>query len=485
MLPVTNTETNTIHARIVVAGASGFVGMDLLRRLSSKFQVIALTRSPQAPSALPDHFNAGVYWLQCNLFSLRQTEAALVHARYAFYLVHSMSPGARLTQGNHEDLDLLIADNFSRAAAGAGVHRIVYLGGIQPTGTWLSGHLRGRLEVEQVLRSRSANTVALRAGLILGPGGSSSMILVRLVKRLPVLVCPSWTRKMSSPISLRDVSDSLLETINEETVQPGSYDLAGPEQISYRKLMERAASEMNVRRIFIPFLGIPPGFSRLWVSTITGASSELVAPLIQSLVVDMLPGKTAPVFNKVTAKDALMTALHQAEMPRVPIEIAHQSIAPVARPDVENSVVSIQRIPLPEGWTAYSVAQDYALWLPRMLAPFIRLDLTSDGQQLRFFLRGVRSPILELEFMVDRSDKERALFFVRGGLLRKKNSNPLSRLEFRVVPKMQVVLAAVLDFSPALPWYIYLLTQAQAHRFVMWRFAARLKKASLKRQVQR
>lgn len=290
---------------------------------------------------------------------------------------------------------------------------------------------------------------------------------------------------MSSPISLRDVSDSLLETINEETVQPGSYDLAGPEQISYRKLMERAASEMNVRRIFIPFLGIPPGFSRLWVSTITGASSELVAPLIQSLVVDMLPGKTAPVFNKVTAKDALMTALHQAEMPRVPIEIAHQSIAPVARPDVENSVVSIQRIPLPEGWTAYSVAQDYALWLPRMLAPFIRLDLTSDGQQLRFFLRGVRSPILELEFMVDRSDKERALFFVRGGLLRKKNSNPLSRLEFRVVPKMQVVLAAVLDFSPALPWYIYLLTQAQAHRFVMWRFAARLKKASLKRQVQR
>lgn len=482
---MTNKDTDSVHPRIVVAGASGFVGMDLLRKLSSRFQVIALTRSPQAPSSLPEHFSAGVYWMQCNLFSLRQTEAALAHARYAFYLVHSMSPGSRLTQGNHEDLDLLIADNFSRAAAGAGVHRIVYLGGIQPTGTWLSGHLRGRLEVEQVLRSRSANTVALRAGLILGPGGSSSMILVRLVRRLPVLVCPTWTRKMSSPISLRDVSDSLFEAINDESVQPGSYDLAGPEQISYRKLMERAASEMNVRRFFIPFLGIPPGFSRLWVSTITGASSELVAPLIQSLVVDMLPGKTAPVFDKVTAKDALMTALHQAEMPRVPIEIAHQSVAPVAKPEIENSVVSIQRMPLPDGWTAYSVAQEYALWLPRMLTPFIRLELSADCQQVRFFLRGLRSPILELEFIVDRSDEERALFFVRGGLLRKKNSNPMSRLEFRVVPKMRVVLAAVLDFSPSLPWYLYLLTQAQAHRFVMWRFTSRLKKVALNQHVQR
>ncbi|MFZ9520242.1 MAG: NAD(P)H-binding protein [Silvanigrellaceae bacterium] len=473
---MTGKESNTNHARIVIAGASGFIGMDLLRKLSSKFQVIALTRSPQAPSTLPDHFNPGVYWLQCNLFSLRQTETAVAHAKYAFYLVHSMSPGARLTQGKHEDLDVIIADNFSRAAASAGIHRIVYLGGIQPPGTWLSDHLRGRLEVERVLQSRSTNNVALRAGLILGPGGSSSMILIKLVKRLPVLVCPSWTRKMSSPVSLRDVSEALIEALNDESTPPGSYDLAGPENISYRKLMQRVASELNVRRFFVPFLGIPPGFSRLWVSTITGASRELVAPLIQSLVVDLLPGKTAPVFSSVKAKDPLMTALHHAELPRVPIEIAHQSVAPVARPATENSVVSIQRMPLPEGWSAPSVAQDYAFWLPRMLTPLIRLETSSDGHQVRFFVRGVAAPILELEFMTDRSDEDRALFFVRGGLLRKQNSNPMSRLEFRVIPQMRIVLAAVLDFTPSLPWYFYRLTQAQAHRFIMWRFAARLKK---------
>ena len=478
---MTSNVTNKRKTRIVIAGASGFVGMELLRRMSADFQVIALTRSTNAPSSLPDHFDAGVYWLQCNLFSLRQTEAALAQARYAYYLVHSMSPGARLTQGHHEDLDLLIADNFSRAAAGAGVHRIVYLGGIQPTGSWLSAHLRGRLEVERVLQSRSMNTVALRAGLILGPGGSSSMILLKLVKRLPILVCPSWTRKMSSPISLRDAADALVEAINDEAVEPGSYDLAGPEFISYRKLMEKVASELNVRRVFVPFIGIPPGFSRLWVSAVTGSSRELVAPLIQSLLVDMLPGKTAPLFQRVKAKDALVTALHQAEMPRVQIERAVPSVAPAAKTEIENSVVSIQRMPLPGNWTAASVAQEYTFWLPRMMAPFIRLEILQGGQQVSFFLRGFRSPILELEFIGDRSDEERALFFVRGGLLRKKDSNPMSRLEFRVVPKMRIVLAAVLDFIPSLPWFLYLITQAQAHRYVMWRFTARLKKLSLKR----
>jgi uncharacterized protein YbjT (DUF2867 family) len=466
-------ESNPV-LRIAIAGASGFVGTDLARRLSHTHQIIALTRSTQAASAPPPHRNPGIYWVSCNLFSLRETEAALAGSDAAFFLVHSMMPSARLTQGEYYDLDLMIADNFSRAAATAGIKRIIYLGGIQPHQGFVSRHLHSRLEVENVLRSRAAECVALRAGLILGPGGSSSLILMRLIKRLPVMLCPPWTGKISSPISLRDTVDALSDSLDSEKVAPGAYDLEGPENISYLQLMRRSADEMSLRRLFIKIPVLSVRLSRLWVSLITGQSRELVAPLIQSLLVDMLPGRTAPVFRLGRTPIPLIQALYQAEMPKVHLEISGQSAHTSLMPMNADTVVSVQRLPLPERWDALDVAKEYAQWLPRILRPFIRLELSSDGTHLRFKWLGLRTPLLELEFIESRSDERRALFLVVGGLLRAVNSRPLSRLEFRVFPQERLVLAAVLDFSPALPWLIYLASQAQAHRLIMFLFSKHL-----------
>ncbi|MEN9530339.1 MAG: hypothetical protein RI932_2212 [Pseudomonadota bacterium] len=473
-------ESSSPVLRIAIAGASGFVGTDLARRLSHTHQIIALTRSTQASDTLPQHRNPGVYWVCCNLFSLRETENALAGSDIAFFLVHSMMPSARLTQGDYDDLDLMIADNFSRAAATAEIRRIIYLGGIQPENGYVSRHLRSRLEVEEVLRSRAPECVALRAGLILGPGGSSSLILVRLIQRLPVMLCPPWTSKKSSPIALRDTVNALVDCLNSEKVSPGAFDLQGPEQVSYLQLMRRSADEMNLRRFFIKIPMFSVGLSRLWVSLITRQSRELVAPLIQSLLVDMVPGRSAPVFPLERTPLPLIQALHQAEMPKVRLEISGQTMIPnIASPSAD-TVVSIQRLPLPSGWDALDVAKEYTQWLPRIMRPFIRLDLSSDGTRLRFKLIGLRAPLLELEFIESRSDARRALFLVVGGLLRAVNSRPLSRLEFRVFPEQRLVLAAVLDFSPALPWLIYLVSQAQAHQLIMLLFSKHLGRLSRK-----
>lgn len=121
---------------VAVAGASGFVGRSLLPVLAADFKVIALRRSPAAE--LP-----GVRWRQCDLFSMLQTERALEGADYAVYLVHSMLP-ARLTQARFEDMDFILADNFARSAARAGVKQILYLGALFRTtlscrATWPAG----------------------------------------------------------------------------------------------------------------------------------------------------------------------------------------------------------------------------------------------------------------------------------------------------------------------------------------------------------
>lgn len=463
--------------RVVVAGASGFVGMDLIRKLSSTCQVIALTRSEYAAEQLPEQKTIGVYWYRCNLFSLKQTEAALQGADVAYFLVHSMMPSARLTQGTYKDLDLFIADNFSRACVLNNVSRTIYLGGILPVDGYISEHLQSRYEVESALRSRTTNLVALRAGLVLGPGGSSSQILVKLVKRLPVMICPPWTSKLSSPISLKDTVDALIASLNQLKVSSGSYDLGGPELVSYRSLMARSADEMCLRRWFIGIPVFSTRLSRLWVSMISGQSKELVAPLIQSLLVDMRPGLSAPLFPQTPEKISLLAALHQAELPRLALEISGSPNVQKKAQKRLSSVISIQRLPRPSGWSALDILQQYLKWLPAILRPVIKVH-SNDNGTFSLYLRGLKQPLLVLQLVPKRSDSERALLFIVGGLLNKQQQGQQGRLEFRVLNSQNITLSAVIDFTPSLPWPVYVFTQAIVHGIIMKLFGLHLKKKS-------
>ena len=131
-----------------------------------------------------------------------------------------MNASTRLNQGSFEDTDLLLADNFSRAANINHVKQIIYLGGLLPDEPEekLSRHLRSRLEVEQTLGSRKAKLTALRASIIVGPGGSSFDMIKNLVDRLPVMMCPKWTESETQPISLRDTLDIMDTCIGNPNV---------------------------------------------------------------------------------------------------------------------------------------------------------------------------------------------------------------------------------------------------------------------------
>jgi nucleoside-diphosphate-sugar epimerase len=183
--------------KVAIAGASGFVGKKLLERLGRDpgIEVLPLARSLR-PS--------------CDLFSLLEVEEALKGQEQGIYLVHSMLPSSQLSQGNFADYDLILADNFARAAAKAGLKRIIYLGGIIPKNLeaapeHLSLHLKSRLEVEEIFRSYKIPVLSLRAGMVMGGEGSSFQMLLRLVDRLPLMVCPAWTQSKSEPIHVDDV----------------------------------------------------------------------------------------------------------------------------------------------------------------------------------------------------------------------------------------------------------------------------------------
>lgn len=455
---------------LVIAGATGFVGHAVAQRLATRaesLELVGLTRGRKAIGG----------WdrlVSCDLFSLKDVENALHGARFALYLVHSMLPSARLVQGRFSDLDLICADNFGRAAAKAGVEQIVYLGGLIPElpADELSDHLSSRLEVEAALGAHGVPVTTLRAGMVIGPGGSSFEILTRLVKRLPAMVLPRWSERRCQAIDLETVAALLDYTIGRTETYGQTYDIGGPDALRYREMIQVVGEELGTpRRTF----GVPvltPSLSRLWVSLVTGAPRALVAPLIESLKHDMvcrdrrlqdaanLPG--LPFRDAVAAS----LAVEKTTASEKPAAYRRAPPAPIM------GVRSVQRIALPAGRDAEWAAHEYMRWLPRGVSPLLRVDVDNDRTCTFFLGKKSKRPLLVLTFASERSASDRQLFYVTGGRLAQKTER--GRLEFRVTPDGEHLLTAIHDFVPRLPWWLYRISQAIVHRWVMGRFGKHL-----------
>ena len=457
---------------IVIAGASGFVGRALGRALHAAggARVVGLSRSPHSPG---DGFDE---WRAADLFSLRDAERALEGAAVAVYLVHSMMPSAALSQGRFEDLDLICADNFARAAQKAGVSRILYLGGLVPDGSLeLSAHLASRLEVERALGGYGVPVTTLRAGLVVGPGGSSFDMLLKLVERLPAMICPSWTATRTQPIALVDVVALLAYAVEHPATAGKIYDVGGPEVMTYREMMRTTAEVLGVTRRFVTVPLFTPQLSTLWVTLVTGASRELVAPLVESLRHEMvarertlqeeagLPGM--PFREALAVAIAERTPGGAARAPRPPADL-------VAGP---RRVRSVQRLPLPPGRDATWVSEEYLRWLARAFRPLLHVELSPGAERARICFRGLS--LLELTHSRERSAPDRPLLYITGGALSRDDGR--GRLELREVRGAGVLLAAIHDFIPRLPWFLYRRTQAIVHLAVMWRFGVHLARAGV------
>ena len=123
--------------KIVLAGATGFIGRWIIKEFQDDYHIIALSRKKVVTNP-----NNKILWRTVDLYSMSSTEKALEGADIAIYLVHSMQPSTRLNQGKFEDTDLLLADNFSRAAQKNKLKQVIYLGGILPKDKYrISNHL--------------------------------------------------------------------------------------------------------------------------------------------------------------------------------------------------------------------------------------------------------------------------------------------------------------------------------------------------------
>jgi uncharacterized protein YbjT (DUF2867 family) len=256
--------------KVVVFGATGVVGRALLPVLAEEHEVVAVSRRERPP----EH---GVTWAVADVLDGSAVRRALEGAEVAYYLVHSLG-----TQ-DFEERDLRAATTFAQEAEAAGVKQLVYLGGLGEEGDELSPHLRSRVETGRALSSGAVPLTTLRAAVVIGKGSAAFETVIALVDRLPVMIAPRWVSTPTQPVAIDDAVRYLAGVAGREEALGETYDLGGPEVMTYREMIERVASLRGKRRTIVEVPVLTPFLSSLWLHLITPVGASVARPLVEGL----------------------------------------------------------------------------------------------------------------------------------------------------------------------------------------------------------
>lgn len=289
--------------RILVTGASGFVGSLLIPELAARgHRISAFGRDPERVRLALERTggNGRIEVARGDALTADGLAQALEGVEVAYYLIHSMERTGNGTQ-SFQERERLAAENFSAAAAAAGVRRIVFLGGLLPqpdardstqrnteASVPTSRHLASREHVERVLLDAVPDSLSLRASIVVGARSRSFRLLVHLLERMPVLTLPSWQRFRTQPIDARDVT-AMLAACAMTPIGGRSLDIAGPDVLTYGEMLTSIAELMLVNRPALHLRVNLTGITARVAAAVAGEDPELVVPLMEGLQADLLP----------------------------------------------------------------------------------------------------------------------------------------------------------------------------------------------------
>ena len=254
--------------KVTVFGATGVVGRALLPLLADH-EVTAVSRSARE--------DAGARWVVADAATGDGVAKALEGANVAYYLVHSLG------SSDFEEQDRAAAETVAREAASAGVEQIVYLGGLGADDPDASAHLRSRRETGERLASAGVPVTTLRAAMIVGRGSAAFETILGLVRRLPVMITPTWVSTPTQHIALKNMARDLATVCGNQDTAGEGFDVGGPEVMTYREMMERIARLLGRTPTIVEVPVLTPYLSALWLNLVTPVNASVARPLIEGL----------------------------------------------------------------------------------------------------------------------------------------------------------------------------------------------------------
>ena len=256
--------------KVAVFGATGTIGAPLLPLLAREHEVVAISRKPHEGEA-------AIEWRQADASDATSIRRALDSVDVAYYLVHSLG------MSDFEERDLRAASTIAEEAERAGLRQLIYLGGLGENEDDLSPHLRSRIETGRRLESGAVPVTTLRAAMVIGPGSAAFETVVALVDRLPAMVCPRWVGVPTQPIALDDALAYLTGVCGLERAFGRSFDIGGPEVMTYREMIERIARLRGKHPLIVEVPLLTPRLSSYWLHLVTPVKAAVARPLIEGL----------------------------------------------------------------------------------------------------------------------------------------------------------------------------------------------------------
>lgn len=273
--------------KVLLTGANGYIGKRLLPVLLEKgCEVICCVRDAKRFSSESFSKSAAVKIFEVDFLKEVPPDPILKDLDAAYYLIHSMSENT----ANFQTLEEQAAVNFVNLLKQTTAKQIIYLGGITNENK-LSKHLASRKRVNDILRSSNVPVTSLNAGIIVGSGSSSFEIIRDLVEKLPVMIVPKWVNTSIQPIAIRNALEFLSGVLLKEETYNKSYDIGGPDVLTYKEMMLQFAEVRKLKRYIFSIPVMTPRISSYWLYFVTSTSYKLAVNLVNSMKVEVIAKK--------------------------------------------------------------------------------------------------------------------------------------------------------------------------------------------------
>lgn len=456
--------------KVLVTGTTGYVGGRLVPALlAARHEVRCVARTPAKLDAAP--WRGDVSVVEASIASL--TVDDLVGVDVAVYLVHSIGAGPTWITDEQRD-----ATHFGELCAGAGVGRIVYLGGLGDERSSLSPHLASRQAVGRFLGAGGVPVTELRAGVVIGSGSASFEMLRYLVEVLPVMVTPRWVETAAQPIAVSDVIATLCGAVEEGT--RGIFEIGGADVVSYSTLMEHYADVAGLpRRRLVKVPLLTPGLSSHWVGLVTPVPVPLARELVESLVNEVVADPTRrPPFGPTAplgVREAITRALAATEGGRIPTRFD------------DADLVAFRPSPTDPAWSGGTVRRDVQVATTNASPAAVFASITSIGGERGWYggewlwrirglidqlvggpgLRRGRPPVVGIGDPLDFWRVDEYVPDTTLGLFAEMRLPGTARLVWTITPGATTTVTQTALFRPRGLWgRLYWWSVAPFHRFV-------------------
>jgi uncharacterized protein YbjT (DUF2867 family) len=275
-------KSTIIEGTILVTGATGFVGGNLVPRLLERgYRVRCLVRD--AEKLKIKSWYSLVEVVTGDISTCETLVQSLEGISAAYYLVHNMSYGK-----HYIEEEAAAAQNFADAADQAGVQHIIYLGGLADPNGHIGRHMRSRLQTGEILRKGNVPVTELRASLIIGAGSISFEMIRYMTEQLPILIGPRWVNYLCQPVSIRNVLDYLLCSLENPACEGRIYEIGGTEVLKYSEVMKIYAEMRMLKRPFIIFPFITVSLMAFVIDKMTPVKYAIANPLLDGMQSDSI-----------------------------------------------------------------------------------------------------------------------------------------------------------------------------------------------------